>query len=500
MMIELSQKELILQSPSRRIVVLACPGSGKTSTLTEKIIRLCKEKAVGLKSILSVTFTRKAAVEMLDRIKEKIPVSKSEQRNICTLHSFGARVLFKYRDLAGLKEGYTIANDQDCIEIARSILPDELQNESIIDAFLKYVSNQKNGILTDLKSHICTTEYFNAYCNAMVKANLIDVDDLVYLPVLIIAKNESVRSEVASCFDYIFVDEYQDINRMQDRFLSLLIRNETYVMFVGDDDQSIYEFRGSKSDFILEKSKPNSGYDVFFLTTNYRSQKPIVEFSKKILSGIASSSRQDKKIVAAKVSSAQKPIRHTPFLTKKEEIEYVAGEIKRLICESSIAPKEIAVLSRYGINNKYHSELSSIAENLSAWGVPVFSGLSRDGDAVELKTVKTICNILTLLKKGDVQASNMNLVEPNAYQKKNFANVIDAINLKYSSLFSPEENFFSLMRKIKELSPNLDARLGDRLERYIKIYDFLSTEVISVNAGAMPSQIISDILIFFETR
>ena len=107
-MAEKTQQDLILESNSKRIVVLACPGSGKTTTLTKKIIQLYNS-GVSLKRILTVTFTRRATKEMYERISSQIPVSKSEQRNISTLHSFGCRILYKYKDVVGLADDFSVS-------------------------------------------------------------------------------------------------------------------------------------------------------------------------------------------------------------------------------------------------------------------------------------------------------------------------------------------------------------------------------------------------------
>lgn len=499
MMEKPTQQQLILESKSKRIVVLACPGSGKTTTLTKKIVNLNKNEGISVKRMLSVTFTRKAAAEMLDRIKTQIAISDSEKRNICTLHSFGSRLLFKYKDLAGLDQDYSITAKSDEIEIVKTILPPESCNVFTIESFLAYVSRIKNGKETG-SDGVCNKENFDKYCAAMREMNLIDVDDLVYLPVQILSSNETVRREVASRIDYLFVDEYQDINEIQDRFLDLLIRDETHVMLVGDDDQSIYEFRGSKSDFILNKSKEGSGYDVYFLTTNYRSQSPIVDFSKVILKTIHSSDRRDKEIIAAKGSSKQKPLRHMPFSSKEEEVQYVAEEIKRLITDSSVSPSEIAVLSRYSYGNPYHTELSAIASLLKEWGIPVHSGGTNSAGSGDGKAIKTLCGILHGLHKGVFKPNSLNLVEPNTYQEKNFAAVIDEINAKCGTSFSPEGDFVSLMEGIKEANPQLDGKYRIRLDRYLRTYEFLQEGHQSIQSGERPSEMILRILGYYEER
>lgn len=293
------QQLQVISSTSKRIVVLACPGSGKTAVITEKLIQLIGS-GTPMKKILSVTFTRKAAKEMLERLEKKIAISKSESKNICTLHSLGCRLLFSYKDLVGLKDGYKVALFAEKETIAKNVLPEQAEANEIIRAFLEYVSALKNGI--DSNRHQFTRDQFADYCERMLEANLIDLDDYIYLPVRILQENTYIRDRIREEYDYIFVDEYQDINKMQNDLLTLITRDQTSIMYVGDDDQSIYEFRGSNPNYILEKTKPESGYDVYFLTRNFRSQQPIVEFSKKILDSLEGANRLKKEIVADKTA------------------------------------------------------------------------------------------------------------------------------------------------------------------------------------------------------
>ena len=139
-----TQQEEILNSNSKKIVVLACPGSGKTTTITNKIIQLFNS-GIRLKEILAVTFTRKAAREMYERLSSKISISKSEQRNISTLHSFGCRLLSKYKDVVGLKDDFTIALKSEKEDIAKEIVPKDGDADEVLSAFMDYVSSIKNG-------------------------------------------------------------------------------------------------------------------------------------------------------------------------------------------------------------------------------------------------------------------------------------------------------------------------------------------------------------------
>ncbi len=498
-MAEKTQQELILESNSKRIVVLACPGSGKTTTLTKKIIQLYNS-GVSLKRILTVTFTRRATKEMYERISNEISISKSEQRNISTLHSFGCRILYKYKDVVGLREDFTVALNSEKEAIVKTIIPTEGDTDAIISGFLEYVSSIKNGFV--INKFQFTLEQFNEYCEKMIESNLIDLDDYIYLPVKILTGNKFIRDKISTKFDYIFVDEYQDINKIQNDFLDLLINDNTNVVYVGDDDQSIYEFRGSNPNFILNKSSENSGYDVFFLTRNFRSEKPIVEFSKKVLSELKCKGRRDKIIEANKIKSDSKPIRHTPFNTKQEEIQYVVDEIYRLITETPIEPKEIAVLCRYtskknAFGTTNHPELSEIGKMLNEKGIAASTSISMDNDNKSAKTIKKLCETLLAFSRESIIPEFCNLIEINSYVKYKYPVLLDIINKKYGTAFNPADDFSNIIEQIIKLNPEIEPKSYQMmLNRIFKSYNFVKTQFNLVKEGAMPSQIITNLITY----
>ena len=499
------QQKQIIESSSRKIVVLACPGSGKTTVIVNRIISL-NHAGVPMSRILSVTFTRKATKEMLERIERKVIISKKDRRNISTLHAFGSRILYQYRDVVGLRDGYQIAQEEEKKKILDRVLPDQANVQGVFSLFLTFVSRIKNGAsICDLSYHF-TQEQFDMYCELMLQENLIDIDDYIYLPVKILTQNDYIRSEVAKRYQYIFVDEYQDINITQNRMLELITTDETFVMYVGDDDQSIYEFRGSKSSFILEKTSPESGYDVFYLTINFRSSKPIVDFSKQILSTITDPERVKKEIVSNKSDGGQKPVRHKPFSTKEDEIRYVVDEIHRLITESSVEPREIAVLSRYSSNPskagfQAHPELHQIHAELMKQGIPTCTLITLERDKESARQIRRLCEILTAYTEPEFLPEYLNLLENNVYNSDRFAKLLMLINEKYHTDYSVDVSFTQLMDSIIKLNPSVEmASFQKRLEKYIRTYRFSIEQFRKVKKGAMPTEIISNIIAYLAER
>lgn len=495
-MAEKTQQDLILESNSKRIVVLACPGSGKTTTLTKKIIQLYNS-GVSLKRILTVTFTRRATKEMYERISSQIPVSKSEQRNISTLHSFGCRILYKYKDVVGLADDFSVALKSEKEAIVKTLIPDEGDANEIITAFLEYVSSVKNGF--EINKFGFTKEQFDQYCEQMIQSNLIDLDDYIYLPVKILKENRYIREKISARYDYVFVDEYQDINKIQNDFLDLLINENTNVVYVGDDDQSIYEFRGSNPNYILDKSSEKSGYDVFFLTRNFRSEKPIVEFSKKILTELKCKGRRDKIIEAHKDKSTLKPVRHVPFNNKDDEIQFVVDEIYRLITKTYIEPKEIAVLCRFtSKKNKsgvpMHPELSEIERKLKERGISASTSISMESDNETAKKIKKLCETLLSFSRESIIPEFCNLIDSNSYSKAKFPLLLDSINTKYGTNFSTNDVFTTTMDQLINLNPEIEPKSSQiRINKLINSYKFVKLQFDLVKDGAMPSQIITNL-------
>lgn len=496
-----SQQELILKTNDQRVVVLACPGSGKTAVITQKIVRIVRQ-GVSLSKILSVTFTRKAAREMLERLEKEITVTKADRRNICTLHALGSRILSKYYDRVGLKCNYTFALQKEKEQCVKDILTNDISDtQDIISAFLDYVSARKNGFSLDrLESYNFPEEQFLKYNARMIENNLIDVDDLVYLPLQILSHYDAIRSIVSSWFSYVFVDEYQDVNKAQDDFIQLLISDSTSVMFVGDDDQSIYEFRGSNPNLILDKSNENSGFSVYYLTENFRSQKPIVELSKQILASLDTTARRNKQIISRKTDSVHKPVRRKPFAKKEDEISFVVEEIERLISESLVDPQEIAVLSRYSSKTlrpgqaPVHPELYEIGKRLRADGYPVASSTNITKSQKGAQTVHSLCTALLELTAEDLLPQHLNLFVSNIYVENNFKKVLTAIDQHYSTDFCNSTNFCEIMERLSRMSINLEnAGMQKRLSRYLLHYSILLEERKKVHSGARPSEIILDL-------
>ena len=293
------QKEAVLDF-SNPLLVLAGAGSGKTRVITSKIAYAIKEMSISPYRILAVTFTNKAAKEMRDRINNMIPDENINGLEMRTFHSFGAYVLRRYGDRIGLNSSFTIYDDDDSLNLLANSYPDQKKAE--LREFMKQISKAKDkGFNPDSKelNKIAYrlpgfTTYFATYEKALRSSGCVDFADLIIRTTELLVNNKDVREYFRSRFKLILVDEYQDTNAAQFRLLKQLVGPDTQLVVVGDDDQSIYKFRGAEIRNILsfEYDYPNTR--IIKLEENYRSTKSILRVASSVIKN--NKGRHDKTI------------------------------------------------------------------------------------------------------------------------------------------------------------------------------------------------------------
>ncbi len=293
-------------------LVIAGAGSGKTAVLTRRCAYLI-EKGVIPGSILSLTFTNKAAKEMDHRVRKLlqengynlpfVPAWQTDylqQPLLCTFHSLGVRVLREYCDRIGLSSSFTILDSDDQKKIIRSILKEKNIDIKLVQPNLVvyFISQCKQEMLTADKSSQVSKEFlaifhqiYKSYEERLKANDTVDFDDLILLPYILLRDNPDVQSELNNRWKHVQIDEFQDTNPAQFELVKLLqpqdlvMQNEDRSMFVvGDDAQSIYAFRGSKIEIILNFGKEYSGTIEIVLNQNYRSTQPILDLAEKIIS------------------------------------------------------------------------------------------------------------------------------------------------------------------------------------------------------------------------
>lgn len=282
-----SQYEAVVNTEGP-VLVLAGAGSGKTRVVTYKIAYLVKEIGINPFNILAITFTNKAANEMKERAEELLERSINGMW-IGTFHSICVRILRKH-----YSSNFTIYDTQDSVNLIKRIIKDrnldsdQFKPKSIKNRISEF-KNKGMGVKefqefagSDFYLKIVGEIFFD-YEAAMKEANALDFDDLLLKTVKIFEANPSVCEEYSSKFDYIFVDEYQDVNDIQYKFIKAISHVHNNLTVVGDENQSIYAFRGANLENILNFERDFKGAKVIYLNQNYRSTKSILDAANHLI-------------------------------------------------------------------------------------------------------------------------------------------------------------------------------------------------------------------------
>lgn len=273
------------------LIVFAGAGSGKTRVLTYRISYMISEKDVNPENILAITFTNKAANEMKERIKALVG-DESDYIWAMTFHSMCARILRMYADRISYENNFTIYDTDDSKKVIKDIIhtlkmDDKKMNEKNVQCMISSLKN--NGIGPD--DFVASSEYeknvkkvYRQYEDQMFINNAFDFDDLLLKTEELLANNKDVLEILQNRFRYILVDEYQDTNHIQFKLIELLAKKYQNICVVGDDDQSIYGFRGADVSNILEFQKQYPKARIVKLEQNYRSTQEILENANAVIS------------------------------------------------------------------------------------------------------------------------------------------------------------------------------------------------------------------------
>jgi len=330
------------------ILILAGAGSGKTKTLTTRLAYLIGEVGIDPANTLTLTFTNKAAAEMRERALGLIDNRTAYPPLLATFHKFGLLFLKFHIDRLGRSNNFVIIDSDDKKRLIRS-----LAKEFKIDLNISFIGNEiskyKNTLLSpeevtakaELPDYKKVARIYEAYQANIVENNLVDFDDLLMLTYQILASDDTLRAETSNRYRYIMVDEYQDTNELQYKLLELLASEHGNLCVVGDDDQSIYGWRGANIRNILDFHKQFPDAKVVKLETNYRSTTPILEAANALIEHNAG--RLGKTLVSHRGDG--EPVRLIHSLDETHEAKTLAREIQDLLARG-VDPDEIAVLYR----------------------------------------------------------------------------------------------------------------------------------------------------------
>ena len=351
------------------LLVLAGAGSGKTRVLTARVARLVADLGVSPHRVLAVTFTNKAAGEMRERIARQLG---AEPRGmwIGTFHGLGARMLRLHADRVGLTPEYTIYDEDDTLTVVRRLMERERVSlkEFAPKSVAAAISDAKNALvppdeyarlaLTPLAKAVAPV--YAALGPALRAANAVSFDDLLVLPVRLLREHLDVREHYATRFEHLLVDEYQDTNHAQYEFVRLIAGPDGNVAVVGDDDQSIYGWRGADVRNILDFERDYPGAHVVRLEENYRSTPGILAVANVVIAQNAE--RRGKTLRATR--PAGEPVTMLKALDDRDEADAIAGEIETRRMNLRERPSDIAVLYRT------NSQSRTIEESLRRRSIP----------------------------------------------------------------------------------------------------------------------------------
>jgi len=486
------QKEAVLATEGP-VLVLAGAGSGKTTVLVNRIAYMISEKHIRPWNILAITFTNKAAREMKDRI-ERLLGDTAKDMWIGTFHSVCVRILRSCIDLLGYSRDFVIYDTADTKTVMKECLRElDIDEKSFpVRNVLSIISNAKNDLMdaatfenvykSDYRMSIIAKIYYR-YQTKLKKNNAVDFDDIILNTVKILSENPDVLSKYQDKFRYILVDEYQDTNNSQYLLINLLAQANRNLCVVGDDDQSIYKFRGANIGNILNFEDDYSDVQKITLDQNYRSTQNILDAANSVISN--NKGRMGKSLWTSN-GDGNRVYVYTGT-NEYDEARYIARQIKKHFDEQG-SFSDCAILYRTNAQSRV------IEEMLMRESVPykVLSGL-RFYDRKEIKDI--IAYLRVVYNPNDDVSLARIINEPK--RKIGNATLEKARNIareKETSLYdviSHADDYPEFKTAIKKL-----LSFSEIIQSLIKLKDTVTIEELTGrilnDTGYMPALVMED--------
>ena len=335
------------------MLILAGAGSGKTKTITTRLAYLIDEVGIPATNTLTLTFTNKAASVMRTRALNLLTHNAGQNPLLCTFHKFGLMFLRLYIERLGRKNDFVVIDTDDAKKILKNLLNDD--EKLSVSTILNHISAYKNELASvedafkeldfiqgfEREKYQKIARYYKAYQEMLLRLNFVDFDDLLLLSYNILNADENFAKEQSEKYHYIMVDEYQDTNELQFQILQKLCTTHENIAVVGDDDQSIYAWRGAKIENILNFQKQFHNVKLVKLEQNYRSTSLILDAANSLIEH--NKKRLGKTLISTKETGQD--IELLQSYDEKDESQKVCVAIKGLLKEG-IKPSEIAILYR----------------------------------------------------------------------------------------------------------------------------------------------------------
>ena len=333
------------------LLVLAGAGSGKTSVITQKIAWLITECGMKPHNIAAVTFTNKAAREMRERVNQLLKGTNTRGLVVSTFHQLGLTIIRRECAQLGLKSTFTIFDEQDCQSLLKELMfRDGDAADEQIRTVVTLISSWKNQFITPAQAltlaatpdEALAAKLYESYQRNLKAFNAVDFDDLIMLPARLFQTHPEVLQKWQRQIRYLLVDEYQDTNNMQYDLVKQLIGDRTCLTVVGDDDQSIYSWRGARPENMQQLQVDYTNLKIIKLEQNYRSTNTILAAANAL---IANNSHVFEKSLWSEYGKGD-PIRVLMLGNEEAEVERIATDILLLCVHKQLKFKDFAVLYR----------------------------------------------------------------------------------------------------------------------------------------------------------
>ena len=332
------------------LLVLAGAGSGKTSVITRKIAYLVRECGIKAQYIVAVTFTNKAAREMKERVSLLLKGGDARGLTVSTFHNLGLNIIRKEHQRLGYKPGFSIFDQQDATALITDLMHRDYGADDGIDGIQAQISNWKNDLILPEEAlakartpqEQTAASVYMHYQRTLKAYNAVDFDDLILIPVMLFRNHPDVLEKWQFRIRYMLVDEYQDTNASQYLLVKMLVGNQARFTVVGDDDQSIYAWRGARPENLALLKEDFPALKVVMLEQNYRSTSRILRAANTL---IANNPHVFDKQLWSELGYGE-PIRVIRCRNEEAEAERVATDIQMMHMQHKRAWKDFAILYR----------------------------------------------------------------------------------------------------------------------------------------------------------
>ena len=474
-----------VQTTEGPLLVLSGAGTGKTRVLTSRIAYIMYKQLALPWQILAVTFTNKAANEMKNRVKSIIGDS-ADSLWIGTFHSIGLRIVKRYYELIGLKKNFLIFDESDQQILIKKVMEEDLKidtkkcNPSIVlenICRLKdkgFYFDDENINMIDVETiNGRLLEVYKCYQEKLKELNAVDFGDLLLYPLMIFEQNPVILEEFQTKFKYILVDEYQDTNAVQDKILKLLSAKHKNICCVGDDDQSIYSWRGAEIENILRFESDFENAKVIRLETNYRSTPHILHAASCLIAKNKDRLGKELRPCKAMIDEESKKIQVHGVWNGVEEAREIVDEIE-YYQRKGIPLSQMAVLVRAGYQTRLFEE-HFIRAGVS---YKIIGGLRF----YERQEIKDIIAYLRLLAypQDNLSFERIINVPKRGIGDKTLQNINTYAKQNHLSLFEATEEMLNSNKITGKAALNIQKFIDD-FHRWRSIYNGDSVDLLDTN-------------------